>query len=311
MQFTTIPQDFSSLFGNVIYSIECDVPTSFDAEIIDTQGGLVIGVKHFDNVTRCDINIAPYLRRKIKFTPTVGATGFVKSDAIVSAAVKIGNLQSPARRFVATNTMLTSATILTTMPSKRCITHGQSDVITIFSPASYTVAVTAYSEHLTECESYNSTGDEVVAFRLNTHDFPDAERIVVSIGNFGELEYAVVPHGQSAQRMAWRSTAGSIESYSFPIEKERKIEVSKKMMEGADGRHDLAIECEELITLLSAYEIAQTIDALSEIVSSPQVWMVDNDGYHPTYIPQRSILITRHGELSFTEIDVLRKIKRS
>ncbi len=74
MQFTQIPNPYAPLGGPLTYAVEADATTDFDVRIIDNTLTELYGAKRFSNVTSAEFDIAPYLRRALRFTPVAGAS---------------------------------------------------------------------------------------------------------------------------------------------------------------------------------------------------------------------------------------------
>ena len=147
-------------------------------------------------------------------------------------------------------------------------------------------------------------------FRLNTRSFlPSVGTITVRIATAGqtvaEIGYTVVPKCNEGCRIAWRSRAGSIEHYTFPVVKSVVQKIRKEQVLTDDaGYEDISIRDERTTTLASAFEPAAVIEALAEIAASPQVWKIDGDKYEEVDILTREQTIGRHGSLGCIEISL-------
>lgn len=187
--------------------------------------------------------------------------------------------------------------------------YGESDEITCCIPGQHTVTVT--SDITAEALTYNAIGgEELTLFRLNTRSFlPSVGTITVRIATAGqtvaEIGYTVVPKCDEGCRIAWRSRAGSIEHYTFPVVKSVVQKIRKEQVLTDDaGYEDISIRDERTTTLASAFEPAAVIEALAEIAASPQVWKIDGDKYEEVDILTREQTIGRHGSLGCIEISL-------
>lgn len=187
--------------------------------------------------------------------------------------------------------------------------YGESDEITCCIPSQHTVTVT--SDITAEALTYNAIGgEELTLFRLNTRSFlPSVGTITVRIATAGqtvaEIGYTVVPKCDEGCRIAWRSRAGSIEHYTFPVVKSVVQKICKEQVLTDDaGYEDISIRDERTTTLASAFEPAAVIEALAEIAASPQVWKIDGDKYEEVDILTREQTIGRHGSLGCIEISL-------
>ena len=119
------------------------------------------------------------------------------------------------------------------------------------------------------------------------------------------LSSSGVPKRDEGCRIAWRSRAGSIEHYTFPVVKSVVQKIRKEQVLTDDaGYEDISIRDERTTTLASAFEPAAVIEALAEIAASPQVWKIDGDKYEEVDILTREQTIGRHGSLGCIEISL-------
>lgn len=310
MTFTSLPEMFSSVFGPLAYTFSNAAETELFLEILSTRDGSRIGSKRFYNTPTGTLNIAPMVRKNIRFVPSSGMTGFCNSESrSASVQLAVGTTYSEVRTFVAAHDSVKPSRILTTMPSHRIIAYGESDEITCCIPGQHTVTVT--SDITAEALTYNAIGgEELTLFRLNTRSFlPSVGTITVRIATAGqtvaEIGYTVVPKCDEGCRIAWRSRAGSIEHYTFPVVKSVVQKIRKEQVLTDDaGYEDISIRNERTTTLASAFEPAAVIEALAEIAASPQVWKIDGDKYEEVDILIREQTIGRHGSLGCIEISL-------
>lgn len=228
MTFTQIPPEYAPLGGELRYTVTTPETATLDLRIADAGNGTLIGAKRFAGVTSASFDAAPYLRRAVAFVPTTGSTGFHMADGrsvaayieaqTAQAAGTAPSVHSPLRTFLPCRTNVTAPALLTSMPLVRLISHGECDELTLFSDEAVTVTVTAQAGTTATAESYRTATGGLHVFRLDTRDFPETETLAVDAGACGSVAYTVIPAFSGARRLAWRSSAGGIEHYTFPIE---------------------------------------------------------------------------------------------
>ena len=101
MQFTQIPQQYAPLGGELRYAVEQEAAGNIDIHIVDAaadgtgvnripesgpdadgaavsagDGTALLGAKRFAATAAAAFDIAPYLRRRVRFVPATGGTGF-------------------------------------------------------------------------------------------------------------------------------------------------------------------------------------------------------------------------------------------
>jgi hypothetical protein len=195
------------------------------------------------------------------------------------------------------------------MPLVRLISHGECDELTLFSDEAVTVTVTAQAGTTATAESYRTATGGLHVFRLDTRDFPEAETLTVDAGACGSVAYTVISAPTGARRLAWRSSAGGIEHYTFPVEKSESVETIRQRAYGAEGHLVARTRAERRTVLVSAYEPRATLEGLSEVLSSPDVWLAEDDGYTAVDVVTEKSVLHRHGAVTCLEIEIRPKRK--
>ena len=323
MTFTQIPQQYAPLGGELRYTVTAAAAGTIDLRITDTGSANLIGARRFAGSPSVPFYAAPCLRRAIRFSPVTGSTGFhVAEGRCIAAVVEAGmtpagetapangeKAVSPERTFLPRRNIVAAPALLTAMSSVRTISPGESDELTLLCDEACTITVTAQAGDSATAESYRTKSGGVLVFRLDTRDFPDAETLTVDAGKCGSVSYTVVPAVSGGRRLAWRSSAGSIEHYTFPIEKSVTAETVKDRAYGTDGHLTAAARTERRMTLVSAYETRAVLEALSEITASPEVWLAEDGGYTPVDVTTPAAAVHRHAAVSCLEIEIRSKHK--
>lgn len=305
MQFTQIPPDYAPLGGPIVYAFSDTAPRTFDVSVIDYNIDDAVGAKRLAGISAGTLDIAPYLRHRLTFRPSTGPTGFVEApDRTVLAALEIDGLRSPGRMFLPCETVARTPAHLTSVPWNRLIARGECDEATLLTETPCTATVDASRNGETRTTTFTATRTGLLLFRLNTADFPDADVLTVWFDRFTRIVYELTPPLQGGCRLAWRSSAGSIEQYTFPVVKEERVETEKERITTESGTCSREIRTSHLLTLLSAYEPTMMLQALAGILSSPQVWRVENGLYLPVEVLTDAAGIRRHGTLRNFELQI-------
>ena len=270
MTFTQIPPEYAPLSGELRYTVTTQETATLDLRIADAGNGTLIGAKRFAGVTSASFDAAPYLRRTVAVVPPTGSPGF-------------------------------------RMAAGRTVTAYNE--LTLFSDEAVTVTVTAQSGTTTTAESYRTATGGLHVFRLDTRDFPEAETLTVDAGACGSVAYTVISAPTGARRLAWRSSAGGIEHYTFPVEKSESVETIRQRAYGAEGHLVARTRAERRTVLVSAYEPRATLEGLSEVLSSPDVWLAEDDGYTAVDVVTEKSVLHRHGAVTCLEIEIRPKRK--
>ncbi len=308
MQFIRIPNSYVPLGSPLIYAVQESSIADIDIRITDATRTHLYGAKRFYATRSAEFDIAPYLRRALRFTPSTGSTGVYGGEsrtltAIVEAwsSVIPAVLPAPPRTFLPSADELPAPCLLTSMPLVRLIPDGAVDELTLMTQAPQQITLTIeYGPH-TATENHVVPSGGLHLFRLDTADFPNADKITVDAGPCGKVVYAVVKPVQDAVRLAWRSRSGSIEHYSFPIETTETVEATKRSAYGSDGHVSSAtFECRR--TLRSALETREMLEALAELLYTPEVWLVEGADYTPVDVISDHAAVHNYGTMSTLEI---------
>jgi hypothetical protein len=75
-------------------------------------------------------------------------------------------------------------------------------------------------------------------------------------------------------------------------------------MESIWGKEAAALERQNELKLISAYEPQEQIEALSAILSSPRVWLVKGNELQPTELTTERILTAPCDKMGIIEVDI-------
>lgn len=313
LSFKTTPGQLVPAGRRAEYRIASDRTQTIDIRLTDSRSGELLGTKRFVEVTEALFDAAPIVRRHLRFLPKRSrASGFVAMEdrcrTVIATAVSADDPDNPivseASIFYAGTGEATVPSFITAMPLQRLIAPSEQDELTLLSDESPWITITAEGPDGENRRTFNTFNSFVNPFRINADDFPGAERITVEARSGGKVEYTVVPAPQGARRIAWRSRAGSIEHYTFPIETETAVEVSKSRIRGTEGCSTVAVATGGRMRLRSAYETREMLESLAEIVASPEVWLADGEQYVPVDVTTDRAVVHRHGVLSLLEIEI-------
>ena len=93
-------------------------------------------------------------------------------------------------------------------------------------------------------------------------------------GEVASLCYNIVAPSGRGVRLAWLSSEGSIERYTFPVTHSITLNAERERVGDGEILRTVACRSESRLEVASRYEPRATIAALSEIVASSRVWLV-------------------------------------
>ena len=291
------------------YRIETDRAETLNVKLTDAETGELLGTKRYAEANEATVDAAPIVNRHLNFAPQAGPTGFLtvkdrRRDVRMTVETAEATATSGICTYHAGNRTETAPALLTTMPLRRLIAPGECDEVTFLTLDTPWVEVTATGPAGTKKKAYTARNTIVHVFRLNTADFPDAERIVLTTGEGLTVEYAVIPSPAGARRIAWRSHAGSLEHYTFPTETAAVAAAKKNRIRTPEGTGTMTTTKERRLRLRSAYETREVLEALAETIAAPQVWLAEADGYTPVEVTTEEATLHRHGTLNMLELEI-------
>ena len=313
MTFTQIPQQYAPLGAEAIYAVENPAGGDLDIRIADERGA-TLGALRFAAAATARFDAAPALRRALRFIPLVGNTGFYAATGrVVKAAVTAGaagtlpegtEATAPARTFLPGREAAEAPALLTTLPRRRIIPEGACEELTLLTAGDAEAVVTARTADSLTAESYSVRTSGPLLFRIDTRDFPGAETLSIDFGEIGTVEYTVVPAGREAVGLAWRTSAGSVEHYSFPVVREVTKSTQKRRACGPEGHVVVPQRSERRTALASAYETPEMLEALAELTETPEVWIAGEEIYTPADVLTDEATVLRRGTMSCLEIEI-------
>ncbi len=293
--FVAIPAELSSFREELVYEYSQNESDDLLFEIELGEDSESREVKKLYNTSSATINIAPIVANAFMSSPASGETGIETPQCGYGlVSLSCGEYSTEPRYFVAAKGELPEEGVVSTIPTKRVISFAEADEVWIRAQEGSLVSVElAVSDELGESTYlFEHTAEECgfVRFRFNTLDFsPSAMTAQVRVVCGGQEEevitYTYIPRVRGAVRLAWIGYMGSVEHYTFPAS------TSVKIMKGGVRRYEV----------VSNYESHWVVEALSEIISSPKVWMVEGDDYHEVHLLSEFVELSKNGELSSVE----------
>lgn len=289
------PDNLSSFAEPVEFTITTDdnTLTSIVVSLVDVTTEQVIASRRLPlDGGSATTDFAPLLRRRVALQPIVGATGIASvEECNAHIKLKVGEISSPVITCVAAPHEGT-ARCVTTMPIKRRIGRSECDTLTMFLPERATITLDARSSSGLSSEQLVWEGNGgMVLLRLRMSDFDaDTEQITAQLNGVVVAEWSIEPTSETpSARVAWRTPHGSLEHYTFPIVEERATIAERQSIRTDKGVVVTAVRRAVELSLSSRYEPVAVVAALAGILSSQQVWLVDEQG---EYVPAE-VLSTR------------------
>lgn len=286
MRFTSIPESYSSFYDSLPYTVDAEGVTG-DIEIVVSSAvsGERLGSKTLCSSAGGTVDIAPMLRSVVDYRlpERVERCMEIDTGAQIKVLVTANGTVAPVRNFIAARVDLGALyTLLEAQSEQRTLAADEFDVVSFFAmpDAVAKVTVEAFGSGYESITLTPSSGGQR-AMAITPRGFAEVpERLVVTVRIDGDvvstIEYTVIENPSTARRVAWLDEQHAPELYTFPVSSEMTVIASRRRCLTPEGRRTVAVERDATLRVVSAYEPRAQLAALSEIIVSPRVWMVED-----------------------------------
>lgn len=316
MIFTQTPQNGASLYAPLIYEFGDEkAPRDLQIDILDATSRKLIATKQLYNTSSGRIDIAPLLRRYLKWEPEIGAMGFFEApNRFAHVLVRVEGI-SVMRYFLPCVVEPLQRPLLSSFPLNRLLAHGEGEELLLDRDVLY-VEVERFTPEGSVSELFfPDSSDLPICFRFSTEGMePEVERAEVRISSTTHevvIGYTLTNPIPGGVRVAWVGRGGSIEHYTFPILEQRSETQERKVLSRGDAGEELLQSCyREHWQLLSAYETPERMQALAELGTAQQVWIVSPEaGYIPVEVEAEERKILHRGLLTALRFTLSKPLK--
>ena len=314
MTFSQLPPAYAPTGQPLLCTLSAITAPVVEVQIHLSSHG-VIGIKRFVNQSSVTFDLSPYLARRAAFRiPLETSRVEVCSDRqlMVTLVAVTESEQIETAPFILrpARDAESPTSLLTTLPTERLLARDEMDELTFLTrnPQPLQIVVTHRDGSVTS-QTQVVPGSGLFRFRLVAADYPDAEQILVDGSPTAVVRYTLTSPLECGVRIAWHSSRGSLEQYTFPVVKRMEQQVTKKYAYGADGYRTTHCESEERMVLLSALESEEMMHALKELLTAEQVWMLRGGAYEAVDVISESSKINGEGHFSTLTLTLRSKFK--
>lgn len=224
------------------------------------------------------INIAPYLREELNLEQPIISGQYTDYDAAVPVEVTInGELIESGSSYTLGEYAGEIVQCASDLPY-RVIAHGQTDVVTVYLDAYNSADITANNQQI---ESVQHSGiSTLVAMAIQ----PTTDQINVSrylddnsTSYSQDIRYIFRPMGMNGKRIAWLNRYGAVDFWNFDYLREQSFGATAETIYTHNGYKKIARTAEKVFVMETREATREAIDALSFIIASPAVWIVNDD----------------------------------
>lgn len=222
------------------------------------------------------INLTPYLREEINLDAVVSGK-YTDNDCAVPAQITIeGIVYESNDSYTIGDDARTLKHCASDLPY-RVIAHGQTDAVTVYLSKGDSADVEANQAIINE--QNNSVGT-LVAIAVQ----PTTEQIKVSkylddnsTSYIQDIQYIFRPMGLNGKRMAWLNRYGALDFWNFDYLREQSFGATAETIYTHNGYKKIARTAEKVFVMETREATREALDALSFIIASPAVWIVNDD----------------------------------
>jgi hypothetical protein len=303
MNIIASPTRYGSAYRPACFSLEdVQAPDGVDIEICVPGEYAPLGVKRIYSADTASVNVAPYARRLFAPTPvTDRGAGIYTAEGRTAVCFIAAPAVAPA--FSSSSVALCGGsedaplnTLLSAAPQIVKIALGERDEMAVISDDWVSPVVTFRRGNVTYTDTSmgrrNSEGilaavvdaDAVCSSyeRLTGGAASELTEFTVRLkleqegytGRVLERRYTIDRTVNGGRRLAWVNRYGAIDLHTFPVAGEFRSGGSRTRILSAAGYRTVATSAGQSLKLLSEPCDASTAEWLSELFSSPAVWMV-------------------------------------
>lgn len=311
MQLTSLPADYKSAYGRLNYSFAGDNNDStVDIEIYCHNR--LSGVKRVRNGSTFTIDAADYVTHFFNPQPAIvyrNATAVnINTYANADVEVGVGDIRSEMRMFTVATEDLELYQIASPMGSERTICPGEMDEISFVSPEAsvgarvtiYNPAATTYSINQLSCPKGLRTVaigmNDVVTHVLTNPELIEKLKVEILIDNTvrATVNYRVRERKADSARLCWLNRLGGISYYTFDYKTSEWVESQKERIETESGSRTVWSESRICCSLMSDYLTDAQAESISDLIASPRVWRLNDEGSVATPVDVVTAKVTTH-----------------
>ena len=288
MYFESTPSDFTPIKDGLIFEFCCEESSDVEAVIVNDLTKAEVARLQIKNVNYGTIDIAPYIPTPSLLLPNTTGRSRIYNIGISKYRVELyrsgdSTPQCSSRAVTVSSNGYFSEEmpfLTTTMGEHRIISKGEYDNIGIYSNPGCAISANITSDAGDDITvSINSsTGVAHLIFAagdLSANATSAKVEIYCDEEWLNEISYIIQPRHTIGVRLAWRTAKGNIEQYTFPVVSQNSITVRRNQTTTKYNTEQiLDSQMVKQQHLISDFEPRSTLDALSEIIAAPEVWMV-------------------------------------
>lgn len=248
------------------------------------------------------VNITPYLRAEFSYQPLLNGLLSNSPMAKIPFIVADGKYYTATRPYFVGSIALPQ-NIASDLPY-RVVANGQTDIISAGLKGGDEMRVGDEDVRATMRDDVGSIAVKVTTPTIDV-DF---------LNKTAKVRYLLRPVGLNNKRLCWVNRYGVLEFWNFDHLREQSYTAATDKIYTAEGYKTISVEAEERVTVETKELPQDVMKALSYILISPAVWLVDDkgngltaDNFTPIDILTEECRVYSDSELSTMQINYRQK----
>lgn len=236
------------------------------------------------------INLTPYLREEINLDAIVSGK-YTSYDCAVPIQITIdGTEYKSDDSYIIGDDARDLKHCASDLPY-RVISHGQTDAVTVYLHNGERAELEMNRELVNDAHG-SGVGSFFAMDIRPTADLINVQKLFSDISTHysQDIRYIFRPMGLNGKRMAWLNRYGALDFWNFDYLREQSFGATAETIYTHNGYKKIARTAEKVFVMETREATREALDALSFIIASPAVWIVNDD-------------LT--GDPTFEEVDVI------
>lgn len=223
------------------------------------------------------INLTPYLREEINLDAIVSGK-YTSYDCAVPIQITIdGTEYKSDDSYIIGDDARDLKHCASDLPY-RVIAHGQTDAVTVYLSRGDSAELDLNREQANDAQN-NGIGS---LFAMKLQPTPGEVLLTLllddrSVSYIQDIHYIFRPMGLNGKRMAWLNRYGALDFWNFDYLREQSFGTTAETIYTHNGYKKIARTAEKVFVMETREATREALDALSFIIASPAVWIVNDD----------------------------------
>ena len=313
MRFIQLPKDGASWQQPLRYkfSTESTEPENLTVEIIDETLQQTIATLNLYATSKGDIDIAPYLRDRLKLTPATSTRAIIlsRSPSAIAVSVVVNGVKSAVRHFFRAAHDYNLIGMLSYHAATRSIRRGDAIRLTLFAQANIMVTINYDSVVSISPTQHNlltkGMPAEIVIPTEQLRGTKSVEITILYDGTKTEtVTYMIEAANSASRRLVWYNPMGGIEGYTFGHSLRLGYNISSEEIAGVDKEMLKCVEGKQRHRLCTGYDTSKEIARVMELLLSPMVLSEQSGLCTPIEIENREVSFDSKGLLHSFALDI-------